>query len=184
MVRARAIVGFLTLVACHSTGARADPLPIIDMHLHALAADDQGPPPVVICAPYDSMPIRAPGATVEEYTESFFKTVSCAHPIWSAKDNDTLREESLAALRRYNIIAVTSGEAQLVRTWHSAEPKRIIPAILFGMHDAPSITSLRAMHKAGMLKVMGEIVTQYEGVGPNDSRLNIRANRDNWSVQY
>jgi predicted TIM-barrel fold metal-dependent hydrolase len=171
MVSARSIVGIVLLGTFLEAVAGADPLPIIDMHLHALAADAQGPPPVVICAPYDSMPIRAPGATVQEYAQSFLKTANCAHPIWSAKDNDTLREESLAALQRYNIIAVTSGEPQLVQKWHSADPKRIIPAVMFGIRDAPSIASLRAMYKAGMLKVMGEIAAQYDGVGPNDSRL-------------
>ncbi len=171
MVSARSIVGIVLLGAYFEAGAGTDPLPIIDMHLHALAADAQGPPPIVICAPYDSMPIRTPGAPVEEYVHSFLKTANCAHPILSAKDNDTLREESLAALQRYNIIAVTSGEPQLVKEWHSADPKRIIPAVMFGINDAPSIASLRTMYKAGMLKVMGEIAAQYDGVGPNDSRL-------------
>lgn len=171
MLSVGSLVGNLALIAFLVAVADADPLPIIDMHLHALAADEQGPPPVVICAPYDSMPIREPGATVEEYEQSFLKTGNCAHPIWSAKDTDTLREESLAALRRYNIIAVTSGEPQLVKIWHSAEPKRIIPAIMFGVHNAPSISSLRAMYNAGMLKVMGEIVAQYDGAGPDDARL-------------
>jgi predicted TIM-barrel fold metal-dependent hydrolase len=171
MTSARSIVGIVLLSTFLEAVASADPLPIIDMHLHALAADAQGPPPVVICAPYDSMPIRAPGATVEEYVRSFLKTANCAHPIWSAKENDTLREESLAALQRYNIIAVTSGEPQLVQKWHSADPKRIIPAVMFGISDAPSIASLRIMYKAGMLKVIGEIAAQYDGVGPNDSRL-------------
>jgi predicted TIM-barrel fold metal-dependent hydrolase len=171
MISASSTVGMVLLGASLQAIAGADPLPIIDMHLHALAADEQGPPPVVICAPYDSMPTRAPGASVEEYTQSFLKTANCVHPIWSAKDNDTLREESLAALQRYNIIAVTSGEPEFVQKWHSADPKRIIPAIMFGIHDAPAIASLRAMYKAGMLKVLGEIVAQYDGVGPNDSRL-------------
>ena len=30
--------------------------PIIDMHLHALAADDQGPPPLAMCTPIAPMP--------------------------------------------------------------------------------------------------------------------------------
>jgi predicted TIM-barrel fold metal-dependent hydrolase len=161
----------LTLAPCLAAVAFAEPPAIIDMHLHALSADDQGPPPVVICAPYDAMPIRSPGATAEEYQQSFLKTSTCAHPIWSAKDTDTLRVESLAALQRYNIIAVTSGEPQLVRKWHSADPKRIIPAIIFGIHDAPSIASLREMYKSGLLKVIGEIIAQYEGLAPNDPRL-------------
>ncbi len=166
----QSIVGLLGVV-CLVAAAHADPPSIIDMHLHALAADGQGPPPVVVCAPYDSMPIREPGATIDSYAQSFLKKADCAHPIWSARDDDALRTESLAALRRYNIIAVTSGEPAMVKKWHEADPKRVIPAIMFGMSDAPSIASLRALHKAGMLKVIGEIGTQYDGVAPGDPRL-------------
>lgn len=32
-------------------------LPVIDMHLHALAADAQGPPPVAICTPINPFPV-------------------------------------------------------------------------------------------------------------------------------
>ena len=35
-------------------------LPVIDMHLHALAADDQGPPPIAICTPIDPFPAWDP----------------------------------------------------------------------------------------------------------------------------
>lgn len=145
--------------------------PIIDMHLHALPADSEGPPGSFICAPFRSMPIREAGATVEQYAAAFLNTPHCAHPLVSSKDDNALRTDSIAALRRFNITAVTSGPASYVERWHADEPKRIIPAISFGMDDAPSIDSLRALHKAGLLEVMGEIGLQYDGVAPNDSRF-------------
>ena len=145
--------------------------PIIDVHLHALSANDQGPPPVVICAPYDDMPVadtRWDGAT---YAAKTFKTPICKHPIWSAKDDDALREETLAALRKYDITAVTSGDADKVERWRREEPRRIVPAIGLGLPDASTIPMLRALHKAGRLAVIGEIAAQYEGAAPNDPRL-------------
>lgn len=36
-------------------------LPIIDMHLHALAADENGPPPLALCIPIPEFPVRDPG---------------------------------------------------------------------------------------------------------------------------
>ncbi len=35
-------------------------LPIIDMHLHASAADENGPPPLALCAPVPEFPVRDP----------------------------------------------------------------------------------------------------------------------------
>lgn len=34
----------------------AQTAPILDMHLHALGANDQGPAPVAICAPFPTFP--------------------------------------------------------------------------------------------------------------------------------
>lgn len=160
------------LIAIAPVRAAEAPYPIIDMHLHADPADSQGPPPVTVCAPYETMPIREAGATTEAYFEATFKAPpTCRHPLRSAPDDANLRTRSLAMLRQYNVIGVTSGPAELVAAWHAADPRRIIPALEFGIHDAPSTETLRAIHKAGMLAVMGEIVAQYEGVGPDDPRL-------------
>jgi predicted TIM-barrel fold metal-dependent hydrolase len=37
-------------------------LPIIDMHLHASPADDQGPPPLAMCTPIDPFPAWDPAS--------------------------------------------------------------------------------------------------------------------------
>jgi predicted TIM-barrel fold metal-dependent hydrolase len=167
----KSIMGLAALVLTLATGAAAAPPAIIDMHLHALGAADQGPPPVVICAPYDTIPTRDVRKGAAPYAVYAFKTARCAHPIWSAADDAALQRESLAELNRYNIVAVTSGSPAMVETWRQAAPERIIPAIMFGLSDAPSIPALRALHQAGKLAVLGEIGTQYEGIAPNDPRL-------------
>lgn len=145
---------------------------IIDMHLHALPADAQGPPQVYVCAPYDAMPMRDPRWNPPTYAGKTFKDKPvCAHPVLSAKTDDDLREQSLAALRRYDILAVTSGPPDFVAAWKKAEPKRILPAVYVDMSDPPPIEALRALHAAGQMVVLGEIAAQYDGIAPNDPKL-------------
>lgn len=148
---------------------KADVGPIIDMHMHAYAADAQGPPPTVVCAPYDNMPIRDPRQSDEQYAADTFKVSRCRHPIWSATTDEELRQKSLAMLQRYNITAVTSGPS--MERWHQDGGKRIIPALEFGLNDAPSTDAIRALAKSGRIKLIGELTTQYEGVSPDDPRL-------------
>jgi predicted TIM-barrel fold metal-dependent hydrolase len=145
---------------------------IIDMHLHALPADAQGPPPVYVCAPYDAMPMRDPRWDAPTYAgKTFSDKPACAHPVISAKTDAELREQSLAELRRYDILAVTSGPPDFVAAWRKAEPKRILPAVYVDMADPPPVEALRALHAAGQMVVLGEIAAQYEGVAPNDPKL-------------
>lgn len=168
------ILWFTGLLACLALVApawAATPLPIIDMHLHALHATDQGPPPVIVCAPYDTMPVRDARWSSDRYFAETFGKANCRHPLTSAPDDATLQARSLAMLDRYNITAVTSGPADLVAAWHKASPARIIPALAFGGSDLPSIDTLRAMHKAGQLAVIGEIGTEYDGIAPTDPKL-------------
>ena len=145
---------------------------IIDMHLHAIPADSQGPPPVYVCAPYETMPIRDPRWSGREFAVRTFKDKpACAHPVASSKDDAALRDETLAALRRYDIVAVTSGPPELVAAWRQAEPKRILPAVYIDLSDPPPVAALRALHEAGQMVVLGEIAAQYEGIAPNDPKL-------------
>ena len=154
-----------------AVAAAAAPPPIIDMHLHALGANDQGPPPVAICAPYDPFPDRDTRVDGMAYTMGMFKSPPCAKPIWSAKDDADLRDRSIAMLERYNIVAVTSGSVRRVAEWKQQAPDRIISAVGFGVEDAIPIKRLRELHAAGQLRVIGELTPQYEGIGPDDPRL-------------
>jgi predicted TIM-barrel fold metal-dependent hydrolase len=154
-----------------ASGAAAAPAPIIDMHLHALGAGDQGPPPVGICAPYEPFPDRDTRQDGMDYAMGMFKTPPCAKPLWSAKDDADLRDRSLAMLEKYNITAVTSGSVARVAEWKQKAPQRIIAGVSFGVEDAIPLKRLRALHAAGQLQVLGELGPQYEGIGPTDPRL-------------
>jgi uncharacterized protein len=168
-----ALPAFATMLLL-TTPAWSEPEPIIDMHLHAMHADDQGPPPVAICAPYGNAklgtgwPLRDPKISGAEFADAFFRRPTCAHPLWSAKDNDALRDESLRVLERRNIVAVASGPADLVARWRAQSPKRIIPALMFSPKDGPSPDKVREMIRRGDITVIGEMLGQYDGIGPDN----------------
>ncbi|MGI9076918.1 MAG: amidohydrolase family protein [Gemmatimonadaceae bacterium] len=151
--------------------AVAAPPPIIDVHLHAHAYDEEGPPPVVLCAPYEQWPARDPAEPMDKYVERAFKKPDCARPLRSAPSDTLLRDRTLAALRRHNIVAVTSGHPDRVQEWWSHAPDRIIRAVQFGVSYWPSTDALRALHKQGRLQVLGEVITQYGGTAPDDPKL-------------
>ena len=160
------------LAVAFGLGGQASAQAIIDMHLHAIPADAQGPPPVIVCAPYDTMPTRDTRWSGRTFAIKAFKDKpTCAHPITSSKDDAALRDETLAALRRHDIVAVTSGPPDLVAAWRQVDPKRILPAVYIDMADPPPVEALRALHAAGRMVVLGEIAAQYEGVAPNDPKL-------------
>jgi hypothetical protein len=49
--------------------------PIIDMHMHALAADGQGPPPLAMCAPFPEYPAWDPAIPYGEFFIATLKTL-------------------------------------------------------------------------------------------------------------
>jgi uncharacterized protein len=122
---------------------RRRPQPIVDVHLHAFGAD----------------------------WINFFKDTSWFPPIPRATDNDSLRVQTLRLLEQSNVVkAVASGvDPKIVSQWHSAAPDRIIPALVLML--ATPLDTLRAQVKAGTIQVLGEAIWQFEGLAPNDRRL-------------
>jgi uncharacterized protein len=114
-----------------------EPLPIIDMHMHA----GELTPGEVLAG------LIAPD-TPEEYLR-----------------------ENIALLKQLNIRAVTSGSKDLVQVWHQAAPDRIIPGIVFLRPDEITLDWIEEAFKKGDLSVLGEIVTQLEGISPDDPSL-------------
>jgi uncharacterized protein len=83
--RFTAVIAFAVLDAstCYAQTAKKGGEPIIDMHLHALHADDLGPPPQFISAPNPLWPTRDPKTPGGEYGATFTKTPPCASPLRS-----------------------------------------------------------------------------------------------------
>src|SRR5215210_6945197 len=96
--------------------AQKRPLPVIDMHLHALHADDQGPAPLSIGAPFTDLGINDPKDDFRQVFMKALKTKMWAeHYITSPSTDDSLRKMTLSVLRRNNVYAVTSGDLETLR---------------------------------------------------------------------
>jgi predicted TIM-barrel fold metal-dependent hydrolase len=119
--------------------------PIIDMHLHAYELNNGQAPP--------ENPATGRPSAVRTSAE--------------------LRDASLAALERYNIVkAVTSGPAETVAKWRAAAPGRVLVGLYVDENNPlPNIATLRADIRAGRIQVLGELVFQHIGMAPNDPRL-------------
>ena len=161
----------ISLVKIAAAQTRA--LPVIDMHLHALHADEQGTPPISIGAPFRDLGLNDPKNDFRKtFTDAQKTNIWADKYITSPTTDDSMKNMTLAMLKKYNVYAVTSGEMKTVREWKKAEPRRIINSIdwSFGL-GAKGLTpdSLEKLFKSGEFKVFGEIAIQYEGYSASDT---------------
>lgn len=151
--------------------------PIIDMHMHVRAAGYAGDAPPQMCAPFEVMPRSDNREGV--YEGMTFDRTPCEHPISAAASDEAVMQDTLAAMERFNIHGVVSGEPAQLARWMAAAPHRIIPAIDYRLPGTPgsqhiearSLEDLRALVAQGRLRVIGEIMSQYEGVSVDDPRM-------------
>jgi len=119
--------------------------PIIDVHVHAYAGDDRWT---------DKVPNPLTGQPMTAATEK------------------THMQATLAEMKKYNIVkAVVSNDHQAVLRWKATSPDHIIPSYGFNDPSLPDLEFLRREHAAGRLMALGEIGAQYQGIAPNDPRL-------------
>ena len=140
------ILAWLTASGCKtSPGAQpaAARQPIIDVHLHAFGAD----------------------------WVNYFKDTSWFPPLPRPGSNDSLMVQTLRLLEQFNIVrAVASGDdPRIVDQWRTAAPERIVPALVLMLRT--SIDTIRTRAKDGTIRVLGEAIWQFEGLAPDDKRL-------------
>ncbi|TNE57093.1 MAG: amidohydrolase [Alphaproteobacteria bacterium] len=146
--------------------------PVIDMHLHALGAEDQGPPPLALCAGMTAGTAHDPHQPWGQAFLAQMKAPNCAHPIWSAMTDTELRDLSLAELERFNVTAVLSGTPARVADWKEQAPGRIIPGLGLNIARDPfTPEDIAQAFKDGNLKVLAEVTNQYSGIAPDDPRF-------------
>lgn len=166
------VAGVLVVSPMTGAGAAAAQEPVLDMHVHALTADDQGPPPLAMCTPINPMPAWDQTRDYQETLADSFKHPACADPIWSPETDEALMRRTFEVMERNNVIGVVSGRLALVSAWRRASPERVIPSL---MPDFPARGNLRAelagAKAGGLIAVVGELGFQYEGIGPDDARL-------------
>lgn len=169
----RSLVACLALGLCTAAHFAAQARePIIDMHVHALAADDQGPPPMAMCVPIDPMPTWDTALPTIQNFITPFKNPPCANPIWSPQTTEEVMRRSLAVMERNNIIGVVSGRVSILTPWVAAAPERVMPSLTPDIPIAETFgAELAQLKKDGRIAVLGELGFQYEGIAPDDPRL-------------
>jgi len=148
------------------------PLPIIDVHMHAMGAGDQGPPPLGMCTPMDPMPYWDPG---EPYGATFMKILKeppCDDPVWSPETEEELLQQNIEVMERLNIFGVLSGTPERVVRWVAASPDRFYSGLGFNVGSSDITPEMMTtLHADGRLDVLAEVTNQYTGIAPDDPRM-------------
>lgn len=142
------------LLAAGASAAAAAPLdvcravaePVVDVHVHAYGQDPR----------FDRrIPNPATGAPNV------------------ATDGAGHRRATLAELKRLGIVrAIVSGADRRAQdAMAAADPARIRHGWAMGIPTAEDLAGLRRLHAEGRLEMIGEVAPQYEGIAPNDPRL-------------
>jgi len=138
--------------------AQQHPLPIIDMHLHARNA----PRADRVTSSRLCLPVTVYGVVDPQ----------CSDPLVAPATNEAMVERTLEILERRNVFGVISDDSlEIVRRFRDAALGRLIPGFELNGEGDPSADDLRAHFAAGDLAVLGEVAVQYEGLGPDDERL-------------
>jgi predicted TIM-barrel fold metal-dependent hydrolase len=169
-------VALLLTVFAGDTWAEAR-LPIIDMHLHARKADYIGDNPPSMCTPFEVMPRWDPAEQLDDGM-TFNKMPPCDHPIPAARTDEDVLRQTIAVMNKRNIIGMVSGEPELMEIWKAAAPARVIVGsdLRISASSNPHVKirtpdELRQLRARGLLDVLGEVMAQYEGITPDDARL-------------
>ncbi len=157
------------VAAVASSAAQTVPPPVIDMHMHAMRADDQGPPPLGLC-PGDAFPPPEPDRPWADTFMGWMKKPPCASPIWSPITDRELMDRTFAVMKRRNVFGVVSGVR--LDDWRKAAPARVIPSLDLNF-DPPvrTVAEVRNAFTSGAYRALGEVAIQYQGAEPGDARF-------------
>lgn len=147
--------------------------PVIDVHLHASTANNQGPPPLAMCTPIEPMPGWTQSRPYPEEFLEILKKPHCADPVWSPMTDAELMQQTIDAVRRLNVYGVLGGVPSRLDTWLAAEPNRFMPGLSLNVADKnpPALALIRERHAQGKLRAIAEVANQYSGVTPDDPRM-------------
>lgn len=135
-------------------------LPIIDMH--ARTAHHYSPNPGPLCAPVEKMPTWDPATPFGETLEK--SEPPCRKPVQPALTDAEVMEQTIAVMKRHNIISILGRKPDLVARWRAAAPGRFIPGLDFRLdregstasaggeakgYEALSPQAMRELHRKG-----------------------------------
>jgi len=122
-----------------------DTSPIIDVHVHAYEKDER-------------WRIKAPNPRTGQ-------------PL-TATSEQAHMQASFAEMKKHNIVkAIVSNHYEAILRWKAADPARILISYGFDDPTKADLTFLRAEHAAGRLFALGELGLQYQGIAPNDPKM-------------
>ena len=126
--------------------------------------------------PSPAPPVRIIDMHVHVYASDARWTARIANPVTGqamvATDEEAHRAATFAAMQRTRIVkAVVSGDHDAALRWKQAAPDRIF--VSYGIDDPAKVDLdfLRKEKAAGRLDALGEVGSQYEGIAPNDARM-------------
>jgi predicted TIM-barrel fold metal-dependent hydrolase len=93
--------------------------------------------------------------------------------IVAARDAAAHQSETFAVMKRLNVVkaVVSGGDREAELRWKQAAPEQIIIGYGVGDPTKVDLALLRREHAAGRLQLIGEVGSQYEGITPNDPRM-------------
>lgn len=142
------------------------PLPVIDVHVHAMDGNFPGLGPM--CPNTAKFIASDPKGKEEPFG---WVKENCTPALYPAAPGEYMKDV-LAEMDRLNVTAVVFGDPKSVQKWKDASPARVIPGTAFSNGMTPGqrvpIDELRKLFTTGGFKVMGEIGLQYEGLSPSD----------------
>ena len=80
--------------------------------------------------------------------------------------------QTIAILKRRNIIGVLSGSPDRVLQWSKEAPDQFIRSVEFQLgRNQLTIDELARLFKENSFAVLGEVLNQYAGIAPNDPQM-------------
>ncbi len=145
--------------------------PVIDVHLHASQVDEYGPPPLGMCMPFPT-PIWDQRVPYPLFFLDLFKKPGCKDPVWSPTTEEDLLKRTIASMKRANVVlGVLSGSPELTAKWQKAAPNLFLAGLGLRLNRNYSVDQLGQLRQRKALDVLAEVTTEYEGVSPDDERL-------------
>lgn len=162
----------LHLVACLLVSGAAlgqtvprKPLPIIDVHVHAMKVN---PNFAADMCPWFLKDM--PGSDPNQPPLSFVNT-DCVAPLKAAKSDAEMQTALVETMQRLNMTIIAYGDAQILRNWKKAAPGRVIAGIGISSPNDMSVKAFTDSLSSGFYEVMGEVAPQYQGLSPSDMSL-------------
>lgn len=136
-------ISSLLIIFCSNLNAQSRP--IFDTHLHAHDVEDR-------------------------IIQTLSRYVNPSLGLEKANSNQELFQRTLEQIEKHNLYCLTTG-GELAQIWKERLPDRIYTSLLFTHPNHFNLDTVKSEFIEGKWFALGEIVTQYFNVAPNDSIL-------------